>query len=120
MSRTYSPAQAAYIVARAALDTVRAEVTAAYPAHPGNDCDDATFDAYCDACADVDAAHRLAHYEHACMKAEAELVEWSTEIAAKVARTKAERDAIDLCRTQGMRRPDSRAKLIDLAMALAA
>ena len=120
-ARTYSPAQTAYLVARAAVDTIRAEVKATAPAEPAADCDIDTFDAWCDAVAEIEIAANLGRYESALMDAEQALVEWSLTTALKTAPGRADAaEAVAVCLDKGMRRPGPRAKLIDLAMRLAA
>lgn len=120
-SRNYSPAQTVYLFARAAVDTVRAEVKAAAPAEPPADCDIDTFDAWCNAVAEFEIAAELGRYESELMAAEQALVEWSLAAALKTANGRAgAADAVAVCLDKGMRRPQHRAKLIDMAMRLAA
>lgn len=119
MSRTLAPVQAAYLLARATVDTLRAELAARLPAAPDSD-DDAVLDAY----EDMDTAIRielgLCAAENALVAAEQSLVDWSSAAALKVATTDEARASVEICRTRGMKSWAQRPKLIDLAMRLSA
>lgn len=117
MSRIFSPAQTAYLVARAHLDTLKAEFFAVAPVCPDSD-DDTALDAYEDAYTAARVAIGMSDAECALRNAEQALVDWSSACALAVARTDSARESVEIVRTRGMKSLTQRPKIIDLAMRL--
>jgi len=119
MSRTFHPTQAAYLAARALVDTLRADLAAIAPKCPDTD-DNAILDAYEDVYEACRETLGMARAESDLVAAESALVNWSLDCAASVAKTPADLETIELCRTRGLKSWKHRPTLIDTAMRLAA
>jgi len=117
--RAYHPTQAAYLAARALVDTLRADLAAIAPKCPDTD-DNAILDAYEDVYEACRETLGMARAESALVAAESALVNWSLDCAASVAKTPADLETIELCRTRGLKSWKHRPTLIDTAMRLAA
>lgn len=128
MSRTYSPAQTAYLLALATEEAVKAEareVTIAFDAYcdretEGMSEDEATawLRAQCENAQPNPVLVRYSEASRALAAAEVALVEWSIAVALRAARTRSEREAAEVCRDRGMRSYSARPKLVALAMQL--
>lgn len=130
MSRAFAPAQAAYLLARAAADLCNEEARAHSDA----------YDAFCERetagmteeqerawtaaqIANAQPSPVLARQVaalSALRAAEDALIAWCLDSAAAVARTATERAALETCRNLGAKSYAGRPKLIELAMRLAA
>lgn len=127
-SRTYSPAQAAYLIARAKYDVAADEArehTAAFDAFCDRECAGMTedeADAWLRArCVDAQPEPVLVRQSEAMTAlraAEEAVVAWALGVALTKARTAAQRAGIKTCNEQGMRSYTMRPKLVDLAMRL--
>lgn len=119
MSRTFHPTQAAYLAARAHLDTLRADLAAIAPKCPDtDDCD--VLDAYEDVYEACRETLGMARAESALVAAETAVILWSLDEAAKVAKTDEARAALDVCRERGLKSWKFRPRMLDTAMRLAA
>jgi hypothetical protein len=115
MDNTMNATQTAYAIARATYDTA----LAAHRAETVGLDWDGDFDAADDACEASRARHGLDALSNALVAAEEAMLDWSLSASLKVA-SKAQRATVIEVSTKGRRSLAIRAKLIDLALRLAA
>ena len=128
MSRTFAPAQTAYLAARAIADLCNEEARAVSDA----------YDAFCEAetagmTEEQERAWNAAQVANAqpnpvlvrqtaaldaLKEAEDALINWSLDVALTAARTTSQRADVETCRRVGMRSYSGRPKLVDIAMRL--
>lgn len=111
--------QTRYAVARAHLDTLRAELRTACP-QPAADADEATWDAHFDAEAATEIRLGIGVAEHAVSEAEDAMVRWSFDVARKTATGSARLDVETVAAKWPRVNVSHRARLVDLALRLAA
>lgn len=115
-NKTFSAAQLSYMAARALYDTQMAVFTARTA-----DLDwDADFDAANDRDEEIRAELGISALSRALALAEDAMMDWALEASLVCARNKKQREMAIYASREGRRRPITRAKLLDLALRLAA
>jgi len=109
MSRTFHPTQAAYLAARALVDTS----APTWPPSPRSARTPTTTRSSTETLG-------MARAESDLVAAETAVILWSLDEAAKVAKTDEARAALDVCRERGLKSWKFRPRMLDTAMRLAA